>query len=102
MDDRTVRLVVCPQGGAHTSQTRFSRENKNVILEEEEENHGRTGRLVVYPQRGALQHFVIEDNEAESDLSVGSRSLLHKVNDQVRKRQNNPRWMQQKTVKSIL
>ena len=25
MDDRTGRPVVCPQGGAHTSQTRFSR-----------------------------------------------------------------------------
>ena len=66
-----MRPVVCPQGGAHTSQTRFSREHKNVILEEEE-NHDRTERLVVCPQRGAPQHFVIEDNEAETDLSVGS------------------------------
>ena len=41
MDDRTGRPVVCPQGGAHSSQTRFSREHKNVILEEEE-NHDRT------------------------------------------------------------
>ena len=86
MDDRTGRPVVCPQGGAHTSQTRFSREHKNVILEEEE-NHDRTGRLVVCPQRGAPQHFVIEDDEAKSDLSLGSRSFLHRVNDQVRKRQ---------------
>ena len=86
MDDRTGRLVGCPQGGAHTSQTRFSREYKNVILEEEE-NHDRTGRLVVCPQRGAPQHFVIEDDEAESDLSLGSRSFLRRVNDQVRKRQ---------------
>ena len=76
----------CPQGGAHTSQTRFSREHKNVILEEEE-NHDRTGRPVVCPQRGAPQHFVIEDDEAESDLSLGSRSFVHMVNDQVRKRQ---------------
>ena len=38
-----------------------------------------------------------------SDLSLGSRSFLHRVNDQVRKRQkNNPQWMQQKRVKSIL
>ena len=85
MDDRTVKPVVCPQGGAHTSQTRFSREHKNFILEEEE-NHDGTGRLVVCPQRGA-PHFVIEDGEAESDLSFGSRSFLHRVNDQVRKRQ---------------
>ena len=46
-----------------------------------------TGRLVVCPQRGAPQHFVIEDDEAESDLSLGSRSFLHRVNDQVRERQ---------------
>ena len=87
MDDGTVRPVVCPQGGAHTSQTRFSREHKNVILEEEEENYDRTVRPVVCPQRGAPQHFVIEDDEAESDLSLGSRSFLHRVTDQVRKRQ---------------
>ena len=84
MDDRTVKPVVCPQGRAHASQTRFSRENKNIILEEEE-NHDRTVRPVVCPQRGA-HHFVIEDDEAESDLSLGSRSFLHRVNDQVRKR----------------
>ena len=46
MDDRTERPVVCPQGGAHTSQTRFSREHKNVILKDET-NHDRTGKLVV-------------------------------------------------------
>ena len=32
MDDRTVRPVVCPQRGAHESQTRFSREHKNVFF----------------------------------------------------------------------
>ena len=72
------------EGGAHASQTRFSREHKNAILEEE--NHDRTGRPVVCPQRGAPQ-FVIKDDEADSDLSIGSRSFLHRVNDQVRKRQ---------------
>ena len=39
------------------------------------------------PQGGAHQ-FVIEDDETESELSLGSRSFLHRVNDQVRKRQN--------------
>ena len=81
-----MRPVVCPEGGAHTSQTRFSREHKTVILEDEE-NHDRTVRPVVCPQRGAPQHFVIEDDEAESDLSLGSRSFSHRVNVQVRKRQ---------------
>ena len=87
MDDRTGRHFVCPQGRAHASQTRFSREHKNVILEEEEENHDRTERPVVCPQRGAHQ-FVIEDDETESEVSLGSRSFLHRVNEQVRKRQN--------------
>ena len=50
MDDRTGRPVVCPQGGVHASQTRFSREHKHVIIEEEE-NHDRTVRPVVWPQR---------------------------------------------------
>ena len=81
----TERPAVCPQGGAHASQTRFSREYKNVILEEEE-NHDRTGRPVVCSQGGAHQ-FVIENDETESELSLGSRSFLRRVNDHVRKRQ---------------
>ena len=51
MDDRTVKPVVCPQGGARAQQ------------------------------------FVIGDDETESELSLGSRSFLNRVNDQVRKRQ---------------
>ena len=48
----------------------------------------RTERPVVCPREGArAQQFVIEDDEAESDLSLGSRSFLYRVNDQVRKRQ---------------
>ena len=43
-------------------------------------------RPVVCPQRGA-QQFVIEDDETELELSLGSRSFLNRVNDQVRKRQ---------------
>ena len=42
-------------------------------------------RNFVCPQRGA-QQFVIEDDETESELSLGSRSFLNRVNDQVRKR----------------
>ena len=40
---------------------------------------------VVCPQRGA-QQFIIEDDETESELSLGSRSFLNRVNDQVRKK----------------
>ena len=44
---------------------------------------------VVYRQRGA-QEFVIEADEAELNLSLGFRSFLLRVNDQVRKRQKQP------------
>ena len=39
--------------------------------------------------------------EAESELSSGSRSFLHRVNDQVQKRQKQPQKMQQKTATNI-
>ena len=48
----------------------------------------RTEQPVVCPQRGARpQQFIIGDDETELELSLGSRSFLHRVNDQVRKRQ---------------
>ena len=71
--------------GAHAFQSRFSGEHKHVIIEEEE-NHDRTEKPVVCLQQGA-QQFVIGDDETESDWSLGSRSFLDRVNDQVRKRQ---------------
>ena len=52
----------------------------------------KTGRPVVFAQH--TDRFIVENDkmgsytEAESELSLGSRSFLHKVNDQVRKRQN--------------
>ena len=53
----------------------------------------RTGRLVVTAQH--TDRFIVENDkmnshntEAESEMSSESRSFLHKVNDQVRKRQN--------------
>ena len=85
MDDRTVKPVVCRQRGAHAFHSRFSREHKHVILEEEE-NHDRTEKPVVCPRRGARgQQFVIGDDETELDLSLESRSFLDRVNDQVKK-----------------
>ena len=52
----------------------------------------RTGRPVVNAQH--TDRFIVENDkmisytEAESELSLESRSFLHRVNDQVRKRQN--------------
>ena len=55
-------------------------------------SHDRTGQPVVIPQRGARpQQFIIGDDEAELDLPVGSRSFLDRVNDQVRKKDNDLR-----------
>ena len=54
----------------------------------EEETHDRTEQPVVHPQRETrLQQFIIGNDETESELSIGSRSFLDRVNDQVRKRQ---------------
>ena len=48
----------------------------------------RSGRPDVDPQRETgPQQFVIGNDEAESELSVESRSFVNRVNDQVRKRQ---------------
>ena len=52
----------------------------------------RTGRPVVFAQH--TDRFIVEiDNmdsctEAESEMSLESKSFLHRENDQVRKRQN--------------
>ena len=52
----------------------------------------RTGRPVVTAQH--TDRFIVENgkmnsySEAEPDMSLLSRSFLHRVNDQVRKRQN--------------
>ena len=43
----------------------------------------RTGATRCLPQQ-----FIIEDDETESELSLGSRPFLHRVNDHVRRRQN--------------
>ena len=67
--------------------TRCLSEHKHVFVVEEE-IPDRTEKPVVCPQRGARpQQFIIGDDETELELSLGSRSFLDMVNDQVRKRQ---------------
>ena len=104
--DGTVRPVVCAHSSSYPEwnivKTWSSQEWTSDELMDD-----RTGRPVV-----SLQHadrFIIDNDEtnsyaeAESELSLGSRSFLHRVNDQVRKRQeNNPQQMQQKTATNIL
>ena len=62
----------------------------------------RTGRPVVTAQH--TDSFIVENDkmnsytEAESEMSLVSRSFLHRVNDQVR----NSQKKQQKTATNIL
>ena len=88
MDDRTVQPVVTSWAKTHESQSSFSHEKTQHVILEEEKPHDRTGQPVVYAKREARpQQFIIGDDETESELSLGSRSFLDRVNDQVRKRQ---------------
>ena len=87
--DRTVRPVVC----AHSSS--YSEWNIDKIWSSQEWKSDelmddRTRKPVVCSQQA--DRFIIENDEtnsyteAESELSLGSRSFLHRVNDQVQKR----------------
>ena len=88
--DRTVRPVVCAHSSSYSKwnvdKTWSSQEWKSDDLMDD-----RTERPVVCSQH--TDQFIIENDEtnsyaeAESDLSVGSRSFLDRVHDQVRKRQ---------------
>ena len=84
MDDRTGRHVVCSQ---RASQTLFSRDCKNVILEEA--NHDRTVRPVVCSQQA--HQFVIEDDETESEFVVKIQNILAQCE-----------WSSAKKAKTIL
>ena len=88
--DRTGRPVVCAHSSScsewNIDKTRSSQEWKSDELVDD-----RTVRPVVCSQQA--DQFVIENDEtnsyteAESELSLGSRSFLHRVSDQVQKRQ---------------
>ena len=88
---RTERPVVCAYSSSYSEwnvdKTRSSQEWKSDELMED-----RIGRLVVFAQH--TDRFIVDDDdmdsytEAESEMSLESRSVLHRVNDQVRKRQN--------------
>ena len=88
--DKTVRSVVYAHSSSYSEwnidNTWSSQERKSDELMDD-----RTGRPVVDAQH--TDRFIIENDEmksyaeAESELSSRSRSFLHRVNDQVRKRQ---------------
>ena len=88
---RTGRPVVYAYSSSYSEwnvdKTWSSQEWKSDVLMEV-----KTGRPVVTAQR--TDRFIVENDkmnsytEAESEMSLESRSFLHRVNDQVRKRQN--------------
>ena len=89
--DRAVRPVVYAHSSSYSEwnidETWSSQEWKSDELMED-----RTVRPVVIAQH--TDRFIIENDKmnsytkAESEMSLESRSFLHRVNDQVRKRQN--------------
>ena len=88
--DRTVRPVVCAYSSSYSEwnidKTWSSQEWKSDELMDD-----RTERPIVSSQQA--DRFIVANDETnsysegESELSLGSRSFLHRVNDQVRKRQ---------------
>ena len=75
-------------GQEHTSFNHVSLVNTSTSFWKKKEITIEHWKPVVCPERGArAQQFIIGDDETELDLSVGSRSFLDRVNDQVRKRQ---------------
>ena len=104
MYDRTGKLVVCRDTSHErhrlvekTHSSSYSEWNVDKTWSSQEWNSDelmddRTGRPVVTAQH--TDRFIVEkdnmdsDTEAESEMSLESRSFLHRVNDQVRKRQN--------------
>ena len=66
----------------------------------------RTGRPVLFAQH--TDTFIFEndnmdsDTVAESDMSLKPKSFLHRVNDRVRKMQDESSKMQNKTATNIL
>ena len=89
----TGQPVVTSWGKTHESQsiffhekTQHDRTGQPAVIEEKP--HDRTEQPVVIPERETRpQQFIIGDDETEPELSLGSRSFLNGVNDQVRKRQ---------------
>ena len=69
-----------------------TRHESQFLLSSRTEQHRRTGRLVVTAQH--TDRFIVENDkmnsytESESEMSLKSRSFLHRVNHQVRKRQD--------------
>ena len=94
--DRTVRRVVCAQSSSQ-SEWNIDKTWSSQEWKSDESMDDTSGRPIVCSQRA--HQFVFEDDEAESELSLGSRSFLHRVNDQER---HNPQKMQQKTATNIL
>ena len=91
--DRTGRPVVCAQKSSY-SKWNIDKIWSSQEWKSDELMDDRTVRPVVCSQH--TDQFIIENDEtksyteAESELSLGSRSFLHRVNDQAQERQKQP------------
>ena len=100
---RTGRPVVYAYSSSYSEwnvdKTWSSQEWKSDELMED-----RTGRPAQHTDRLIVENdWMNSYTEAESEMSLETRSFLHRVKDQVRKRQNqNPQKMQRKAATNIL
>ena len=92
MNDGTVQPVVTSWGKTHESQSSFfhektqhDRTEQSVVIQEKPLD--RTVQPFVIPPRETRPQRIIVGDETGSGLSLGSRSFLNRVIDQVRKRQ---------------
>ena len=105
---RTVRPVMCASSSDY-SEWNIDEKWSSQEGKSDEVMEVRTARPVGgQPFTQHKDKFVIDDDDmdcntaTESDLSLKSRSFLHRVNDRVRKLQDQSSKMQHKTVTSIL
>ena len=108
---RTGRLVL----DAYSSSYSEWNAGKNWSSQEckpDESKEVRTGRLVYEHPPGLFKEhtdkFIVDDNDldsdtdAESDMSLGSRSFLHRVNDRVRIQDQSSKYATQDNNKHSL
>ena len=108
MCDRTGQPVVTSWGKTHESQSSFFHEEtqhdgtgQSVV--NEEKLHDRTGQPVVYAKENqGHSNSSLETMKQNQNCQWNPDHSQNRVNDQVRKRQNDPRRMSQKTKKNIL
>ena len=79
MDDRTGTPVVCSRARTHEFQSRFSREYKHVIFEEEKITIERVNPLFALNEEQGHSNSSLETTKQNWNLSSGSRWFLEMI-----------------------